>query len=102
VLAVEVASDRFEQNRNDEALHSAVGGTQRIGPKTPCRSLVNQCHMLFPGIELPCRLAEVVIDQLAPGRIGKSHHQTILQLGITSAATLDGPGSQLAQHVSDR
>ena len=85
-----------------EARHVAVGRAQRIGPNPGFGRFVDQRHVLFPGLRLPHRLPQVVIDHLAATGLGQAGHQAVLQLGIPPAATLDGADAEFAQDVRER
>ena len=85
-----------------EARHIAVGRAQRIGPNPGFGRFVDQRHVLFPGLRLPHRLPQVVIDQLAAAGLGQAGHQAVVQLRIAPAATLDGADAEFAQHVGER
>ena len=85
-----------------EARRIAVGRAQRIGANPGFGRFVDQRHVLFPGLRLPHRLPQVVIDQLAAAGLGQTRHQTVVQLRIAPAATLDGADPEFAQDVRER
>ena len=85
-----------------EARHIAVGRAQRIGANPGFGRFVHQRHVLFPGLRLPHRLPQVVIDQLAATGLGQARHQAVVQLRIPPAATLDGADAEFAQDIRER
>jgi hypothetical protein len=85
-----------------EASHIVIGRAQRIGPNASFGRFLNQRHVLFPGLRLPHRLPQVVIHQLATTGRGQTGHQTVLQLRIPPATTLDGADPKFAQDIRQR
>ena len=85
-----------------EARHIAVGRAQRIGANAGFGRFVHQRHVLFPGLRLPHRLPQVVIDQLAAAGLGQARHQAVVQLRIAPAATLDGAHPEFAEDIRQR
>jgi hypothetical protein len=64
--------------------------------------VLDQGHVLFPGVRLPHRLPQIVIDDLAATGLVQARHQAVLQLRVPPAAALDDADPELAQDVRER
>jgi hypothetical protein len=85
-----------------KARHITIGRAQRIGANPGFGRFVHQRHVLLPGLRLPHRLPQVVIDQLAATRLSQACHQAVVQLRIPPAATLDGADAEFAEDIRER
>src|SRR5215831_14564302 len=85
-----------------EALRRAVRAAQWISANAGLRGLLDPRHVLSPGVRLAHGLAEVVVDDGAPGRLRQACHQPVIELGHPAAARLNDAGAHVAQHVAER
>ena len=63
---------------------------------------IDLLDLLLPLAGTAHRLAEIVVDDDAAGRLRKAAHQRVLHLGAVAAAGLDEAGAEVAQHVAER
>src|SRR5918997_7092050 len=82
------------------ALRDTIGRAQRIGSYPSGGGLIHDRHEFLPAIRLPYRLPQVVVNDLTASGLGQTAHEAILKLGCASTPTLDDPGAQLTQHVT--
>ena len=85
-----------------EVVGDAVGRAHREGADALRGSRVDLLHLLLPLAGAAHRLAEIVVDDGAAGRLAEAAHQRVLHLGAVAAAGLDEAGAEIAQHVAER
>ncbi len=85
-----------------EVLRDPVRAAHRVGADAECGGLLDALHVGLPLVGLAHRLRQAVVDDGAPGGLGKPPDHAVLQLDILAAAGLDRAGAQLAQDVAER
>ena len=85
-----------------EIVGDAVRRAHRVGADALGGRRVDLLHLLLPLAGPAHRLAEIVVDDGAAGRLAEAAHQRVLHLGAVAAARLDDAGAELAQHVAER
>jgi hypothetical protein len=85
-----------------EVLRHPVRAAHRVGADAQRRGFLDPRHVDLPLIRPPHRLAQRVVDDHPPARLGEAAHHAVLQLDILPAAGLDRAGAQIAQHIGER
>ena len=84
-----------------EVVGDAVRRAHREGADALRGRRVDLGHLLLPLAGPAHRLAEIVVDDGAAGRLAEPAHQRVLHLGAVAAARLDEAGAEVAQHVAE-
>ncbi len=84
-----------------EIVGDAVRCAHRKGADAFRGRRVDLDHLLLPLAGPAHRLAEIVVDDSAAGRLAEAAHQRVLHFGAVAAAGLDKAGAEVAQHIAE-